>query len=127
MPRILKGSIEVELKSNVHNPVRSILDIERVMVETDFSSHNHVPQSMLTVERTFENKGNRHRRLLIIEYHPLLEAGWSKRLSGKAAASTKTPAINRNRSLSFIASSFPLAYVRHRLRKGFRLGGALTQ
>jgi hypothetical protein len=84
---VLEGRIQVELKSNLHNPVRSILDIERVVVEAHLPRGNHVAQGLLVGKYSLENKWNRHGKLLIIKHDCKSTEGWSKRLSSKAAAS----------------------------------------
>ena len=45
--RIVKGGIEIELKPDLNDVTCPIFDVERVVIETDLSMHNHLMQGLL--------------------------------------------------------------------------------
>lgn len=60
MAGILKGGIEVELKTDLDDAARPILHIERSVIEADFPRDDHVPQCLLAGEGSLENQRNGH-------------------------------------------------------------------
>jgi hypothetical protein len=65
---VLEGRIQVELKPNLNDPIRSIFDIEGIVVETDLARGNHVTQILFARECVLQNKGNGHAVLTILRH-----------------------------------------------------------
>lgn len=63
---ILKGGVEVELKSDLDDAARPVFHIEGIMIETDLPRDDHVSQDLLAGEGSVKGEWNRHARSLII-------------------------------------------------------------
>jgi hypothetical protein len=60
VPGILKGSVQVELKSDLDDAAGPILHVVGVMIETDLSRGGHVSQGLLAGEGSIKNKRDFH-------------------------------------------------------------------